>query len=173
MNDLDALVRQIEDGEVRNRSLGGGGGFWRGLQPISNLPRDIEISPAELTVVFRTGRVELFNDIRDVEVIHNAAIKAWSTYGDLRKTLAGMLPAKMSGQVGVTFLSDEEMRKAGPAIGAVESLAEALKHRAPIDVAVARRALSEFLPVVREMTGHSITMTAERPADPPETKNAG
>lgn len=166
VNDLEGLDRHVEEGKQRLGRLGGSGGTWRGLVPIGNLPRDIEVSPAELTVVFRQNRPGLFNDIRDVEAVHNAALKAWERYATLRQELAAVLPADMTGLVGTTALSTDERRRAGPTLAAVESLAEGLSVRAPIDAELADRTLEAFLPLLKKITGYGVQISRENAAVP-------
>lgn len=164
-NDLLNLLDWVKQADDRLKQLGGSGGRWRGLTPIVNLPKDITVSAAELSVIFRKNETELFNSIRDVEAVHNSALTSWRTYAEKRQALAGIVPANMTGMIGSTALTPEEKQRLGPVLAGVESLADAICERAEADANLADDTLARYLPFMTTLTGAKVQIAKGRGSD--------
>ena len=83
---------------------------WQTCIPLANLPREIEFSASEMSVLLKTKDNDLFNDVVSLDHVHSGIIQNLDLYRIKRGRLTDSLPAEMEGTIGTTR-GDETMRR--------------------------------------------------------------
>jgi len=83
---------------------------WQTCVPLANLPREIEFSASEMSVLLKTKDNDLFNDVVSLDHIHSGIIQNLEMYRAKRQSLTDSLPAEMEGEIG-TIRGNDELRR--------------------------------------------------------------
>lgn len=124
---------------------------FRSLMPVPNLPREIDIDPAELALLLRLEANELYQRVVGVEVDHRSTIGLLRTYADRRPILTSQLPDPIGieGAIVSFEMDDETMLRIAPLRQEVDSLVVALNRGAQSSAEKATAVLLEVAEATR------------------------
>jgi hypothetical protein len=122
---------------------------WAIVEPLANLPAKVHFEPKELTEVLRLD-FQLFNDIGPFDDIHNALVDAFEMYRSERTALTSQMKADMTGVLGLTKLTQDEVRIFGPRMAGLDALIAQLLKRATIDGDEASQLLGKLQDVLNK-----------------------
>jgi hypothetical protein len=132
---------------------------WALVIPIANFPPRVHFEPKELTEIMRLD-FELFNNIGPFDDVHNSVIDAFELYRTERNAITGTMKAEMSGNLGSTSFTAEEMRALAPRMAALDTLIDGMIKRTKIDAAEAWDLLQKLQAALNKE--YNLKLTIER-----------
>lgn len=99
---------------------------WRAYRAAANLPREIIFTNDEIAALSACKNDDLFNDVLALDEVHSSVLQIMSLYRTKRFELSDSLPAKMSGSLGTSALTQDEFNKLAPKMAQVDLLANDL-----------------------------------------------
>jgi hypothetical protein len=140
------------------------------LMPVPNLPREVDIDPAELALLLRLKANDLYKRVVGVEVDHRSTIGLLRTYADRRPILTSQLPDPIAieGSVVSFKMDDESMLRIAPLRQEVDSLVVALHRSAQPNAEQATAILLEVAKAAKEYLP-SVGIKARDPAASPKS----
>ena len=129
-SNLYHLKEHLEESIARDRAAQS----WTMVTPIANLPDAVFFSPEEMSVVLQLKDDNLFNQLLNLDTIHNSTLAAFATYAKQRQEMLSGIPAEIHGRMGTTAFSDEEFKVLRPKMAELDHLIEDIRLRCLKDV---------------------------------------
>ena len=117
---------------------------WQYVLPIPNLPKEIELSSDEISLLMQNKNHPIINNLLDLHHIHNSNIELFKVYNTKREDLRKTLPA--SGAQGREFslrLNAEELLKFRPLMLECNDILRSLHIRGYDDYLLSTKILNE------------------------------
>ena len=130
---------------------------WRALLPVSNLPSEIQFNLDQFEYLFINADSELFMDVRDLEVIHNSAIKSFNKYCLKREELGKILPGQVTNMIAETLMSEASSGLAQVAIADLASLARAICSNSERDASECVQTLQKYCQYYNNLGGKTVS----------------
>lgn len=125
---IELLKQSLDNSFAGAKASGLKAPAWAVVMPHANFPPRIHFEPKELTEVLRLD-FNLFNDIGPFDDVHNALIEAFETYRTDRTAITNNMKAEMTGNLGSTSFTADEMKLLGPKMAALDTLIAAMVKR--------------------------------------------
>lgn len=113
---------------------------WQIVQPIANIPDAVKFSAEEMALVLSMEDT-IFNQIATLDERHKSTIVLFEMYRDRRWATTEKFGATMTGNLGVTGLTQEQVMWLAPRAVELNSLATAMLERTEVDAKEARNGL--------------------------------
>jgi hypothetical protein len=121
---------------------------WQTCVPLANLPREVEFSSSEMSVLLKAKDNDLFNDVVSLDHVHSGIIQNLELYRSKRQALTDSLPADMEGEIGTTRGNDDLRRWVEPRAVEVNMLLnqilESVAEKQDPDLALTKRMTNVF-----------------------------
>jgi hypothetical protein len=129
---LEILKRSLEEAFSRAEKDGIKGPPWTIVVPLANLPGKIHFEPKELTEIMKLD-FNLFNDLGSFDDVHNSLLDVFLLYRTDRNALTSTLSAEMTGMLGRSTFTPEEMKRLGPKMAALGTIIDGIVQRTMAD----------------------------------------
>ena len=147
------LVEADDRAKASNLPVG-----WQSLLPLANAPDRVTYSSDEMSMLLSLKSDNVFNDVLNLDVIHNSTIEIFQTYNQLRLELTSRLPAQMDGQVGTTLLNSQQAMILGPRMASLSHLVEAIRVRTGADAVESLATLNRLAATLNEKLGLKLSV---------------
>lgn len=129
---IELLKQSLDNSFARAQASGLKAPGWAIVMPHANFPARVHFEPKELTEILRLD-FNLFNVIGPFDDVHNALIEAFETYRTDRAALTANMKAEMTGNLGSTSFTADEMKLLGPKMAAIDTLIAGMVKRTTVD----------------------------------------
>ena len=131
--------------------------IWQYLLPLVNLPEKIKFENRELALLLTLNDNKLFNDVLELDAVHNALLDSLGIYNNKYEELtAKFVPAGMTGDVGHLEFNNAELLKVRPLMVIVNSLGAQIGNMVARDATSSSLTLDELASALREKAGSDI-----------------
>lgn len=161
---MEILRRSLEESFAQAEADGIKAPPWAIVKPLANLPSKIHFEPKELTEILRLD-FELFNNLGPFDDIHNSLLDVFEMYRTERAALTVNLKADMTGSLGLTKMTADELRTFGPRMAGLDALIDGLVRRTNADSAEAWMLLSKVQQALNKEYGLKLSLE-QKPLTP-------
>jgi hypothetical protein len=134
------LGNAVNESLAKAKADGLEGALWQKIIPMGNMPPRVKFTSDEMALLLSLN-FELFNDLGAYDDVQNSLLDMFELYGNQRHTLMEKFGAKMTGRVGVTTLSHEDVEWLEPRAHILNGLAEMMIQRTEHDSAESKALL--------------------------------
>jgi hypothetical protein len=167
-SDFYAIHRHIEECFEMARNNGFEGEPWQFVLPLANFPDQIQFSSDEMGMLLGLKDDDVFNNIVELDVIHNSIVDAVKIMSSERRALSDRLkPDSASGTALSGAMDEETFLVLRPKMIEVNSLIESVRVSAASDVIRSHAALSDLQGLLRKRIG--LNYRLESKFSPPST----
>ena len=158
--DLNGFAETVREAKSRLSKYPDPCQNWQVLIPVVNLPRPIEVSADELSILISHRNFSLLNKVADADRIHSGALATWDAYRSRRAALGEKMPASVdtSGS-GQSHLDRDQLAALGPLMADLNSMADALFATAERDGKESLQTMIEFNSAMKSIAGKSFILT--------------
>ncbi len=166
-DNIYSLNARIEDSILRAENQGIEGELWKKIEPLVNVPAPIHFAANEMAVLLSLKNFHVFNDVAQLDNIHNAIVSVIKFYSDFRTSVTDLALQKSVGMdiQGERLRADIPIDETSALVRGkafeLESVARALKPQVERGLADSRSGLEELIKLLKEGLGveHKVTFT--------------
>lgn len=158
--------RHMEEPFEKNPLPGASPEPWQVVQALANSFGEVHFTPDEMTMLLDLKNNDLFNDVVQLDDIHNSAIGLFERFSALRSSLLSQLPATMIGNVGMVALPPEQTKLVRPKMVELNELILKMKQESKRNVDEAWSALTRLNSSLNEKLGLGLTIELKKEGTP-------
>lgn len=129
---LENLGKALQGCFEQAQKQGLTGAPWQIVQPIVGGTEEIHFAPEEMALLLAIDD-KLFNEIAALDELHNSTAAIFELYGNKRTRILERFGATMSGNIGTTGLTQEQLDWLAPRAAELNGLIAAMQERSQTD----------------------------------------
>ncbi|MGW9230548.1 hypothetical protein ACWGPT_06690 [Pseudorhizobium sp. NPDC055634] len=127
---------------------------------LANPPTAVEFAPPEMAMLLKLKDDDLFNDVMNLDRIHNSVLPVWTLYAGERNSMSVLMEgAKFNSEEGSTEFAFEKDGDLARKIYEVDQIAQQLVHRAKVDAEQSSQIVPRLAKHLNERLGLGIGLT--------------
>ncbi len=123
------------------------------ILPLTSMPDKIKFSAEEVSLIFSLKNDNLTNMMLSLAECHNSLSDSFALYGKKRDKFFHQMPAEMQGNVGTTYMDEEERKKREPQMVVMNNLINQIREMAERYTKTSEKALNLLNKLLDEQKG--------------------